>query len=354
MSILATLNDTHFGVKGDAEYMLDYQEKFYKEFFFPTLLKNDVKTILHGGDLMDRRKYVNFNTLNRMKKMLFDPAREYGIEIFIIPGNHDVALKNTNELNSLDELLGGYSNVHAVQDPTILEFGDTKILMLPWLNGENYKSSMEFVSDNNADILYGHLELVNFEMYRGVTNDHGMDPIVFKKFDQVLSGHFHTQSQKDNIHYLGSPMEFTWADHDDPRGFHLIDTETKKLTFHQNKCTLYEKIYYSDETAEDQKKFTIMNVAKYTNKIVKLFVAKKTNPALFESFVDRLYKQNLIDLTIMEDHSEFHEANIELDIADNSTKDLMDKYVDAATTEMDKPRLKGILSNLYIEALHTE
>ena len=334
--------------------MLDYQEKFYKDFFFPTLLKAGCKNILHGGDLFDRRKYINFSTLNRMKKMLLEPAKEYGITIDIIPGNHDVFYKTTNEVNSLRELLHGFSNVNIIEEPVVNNYAGVKILMLPWMNNQNYKPFMEFVSNNSADVLYGHLELAGFDFYAGVKNEHGMDPVSFNKFPQVWSGHYHHQSHKGNIHYLGSPMEFTWADSEDDRGFHLFDTETKKLAFQKNPYTLFEKLYYSDESVEDQAKFTTMNVSKYENKIVKLFVTKKTKPALFESFVDRLYKMNLIDLTIMEDFSEFHEANIDDEIKYTSTRDLMDKYVDTASTEMDKVRLKGLLGSLYIEALHAE
>ena len=39
----------------------------------------------------------------------------------IIPGNHDTYFKNTNELNSLKELLGHYMNeVHIVMKPTVI------------------------------------------------------------------------------------------------------------------------------------------------------------------------------------------------------------------------------------------
>lgn len=352
--ILATLNDTHFGVKNDVQYMLDYQERFYKYVYFPTLLKNGVKNILHGGDIFDRRKYINYTTLNRTKKMFLDPAREYGMTIDIIPGNHDVALKNSNEINSLRELLYGYDNINIIENPEVKEYDGCKVMFLPWMNGQNHAEFMKFVADNDADILYGHLELSGFEMYAGVKNDHGMDAASFAKFGQVWSGHFHHQSKKGNIHYLGAPMEFTFADCDDARGFHLFDTETKKLEFQENPNKLFEKIYYSDETTELQQSWRDHDVDQYADKVIKLFVTKKTNPVLFESFIDRLYKVNLIDLTIMEDYSEFHESNVDLEIKYNSTKDLMDKYVETAYTDMDKPRLKTILNNLYIEALHTE
>src|ERR1035437_3563566 len=185
--IIATINDTHFGVKNDASYMLDYQEQFYKHIFFPTLLKAGVKTILHGGDIFDRRKYINFATLNRTREIFLDPAAEYGMQIHIIPGNHDVFYKQTNAVNSLRELLHGYKHVDVIEEPSIYTFDETKIMMLPWMNVQNYESSMKYVSEHDADVLYGHLELSGFEMYAGVKNDHGMDAASFNNFKQVWS-----------------------------------------------------------------------------------------------------------------------------------------------------------------------
>ena len=351
---IAIISDTHFGIKNDVLYMLDYQEKFYKNEFFPYILKNGIKTIIHAGDLFDRRKYINFNTLMRTKKMFLDILLENDIKMYIIPGNHDVYAKNTNEVNSLDMLLKEYPNVIQLHEPIVKNLEGTNFLFLPWINMENYQSSMEFVATNSADILVGHLELSGFEMYAGVKNDHGMDKELFSKFDQVWSGHFHHKSQKDNISYLGAPMEFTFADCNDPRGFHVFDCQTKELTFHQNPHKIYEKFYYDDSTKENQKIISDYDVSNFEGKIVRLVVSKKTNTILFENFVDRIYKHNLVDLTIIHDMSEFIDTEEDLEeLKDKSTKELMDSYVDGINTEMDNAKLKSMLNSIYIEALNS-
>ena len=351
--LLTTINDTHFGIKSDAPYMLDNQEHFYKHVFFPTLLKKGIKNILHGGDLVDRRRYINFTSLNRMKNMFFEPAKEYGMTIDIIPGNHDVALKNTNEINSLCLLLKEYTNVNIIEQPIVKEFGSKNIMLLPWMNTENFKDSMDFVNANDADILYGHLELAGFEMYDGVPNNHGLDAELFSKFGKVWTGHFHKQSKVGNIHYLGAPMEFTWSDAGSQRGFHIYDTETDTLTFKQNPDTLHEKVYYNDD-GPNTTDWDTENLDHLSNKIVKVFVTAKKSPASFERFVERLYNIDTIDLTINENYSEFNESLVDVDTKDCSTAELMSKYIDNAETSMDKPRLKNILSELYVEALHAE
>ena len=62
---LVILGDTHFGARGDSLDFHRYFEKFYNEVFFPYLLENDIKVVVQLGDLFDRRKFINFNSLLR-------------------------------------------------------------------------------------------------------------------------------------------------------------------------------------------------------------------------------------------------------------------------------------------------
>ena len=41
-------------------------------------------------------------------------------------------------------------------------------------------------------------------------------------------------------------MEFTWADANDQKYFHVFDTDTKTIEAIPNPLTLFEKIYYDD------------------------------------------------------------------------------------------------------------
>ena len=102
---------------------MDYQERFYAEVFFPYLIENDIKHILHLGDYYDNRKTINFKALQHNRKIFLEPMRELGITMDIIPGNHDVYYKNTNELNALKELQGHYMNeVNLVMKPTVIDY----------------------------------------------------------------------------------------------------------------------------------------------------------------------------------------------------------------------------------------
>jgi len=345
---IAILNDTHCGIRNSSEVFLENARKFYSEVFFPYCQENGIKQIVHLGDYYDHRKFVNFKALNHNRKCFLDPLRKLGMQMDIIPGNHDTYYKNTNDLNSLKELLGHYMNeVHIIMEPTVMEYGSLKMALLPWINGENYASSMKFVQECKADWLGGHLELAGFEVMRGLKNDHGQDPSPFKKFEMVLSGHYHTASKQENIWYLGSQMEFFWSDAHDPKFFHVVDTETREIEKIQNTHTLFEKVVYNDDKTD----YNTYDMSKFDKKFVKVVVVNKKDPFTFDRFIDRIQNQDIHELKIAENFSEFMGENVEDEsIAFDDTAEIVDTYIDAVDTDLDKNRIKNNVRELMAEA----
>ena len=270
----------------------------------------------------------------------------------IIPGNHDTYYKNTNDLNSLKELLGHYMNeVNIVMRPKVMEYDSLKIALIPWIAPDVEKETYEFLGSCGADVIGGHFELNGFDMYRGMPCHDGMDPSILKNFELVLSGHFHTKSQPGNIHYLGSQMEFFWNDAGDKKYFHVLDTETRELEAIHNPVTLFEKLYYDDEV-EDYLKY---DVSRFKEKFVKIIVVNKSDHFVFDRFLDRLQTQNIHDLKIAENLNEFigsYVADSDVDIEDTQT--LLSSYIDAVETPLDKDRIKNQVNELMIEAQSME
>ena len=128
--------------------------------FFPYCEKHGIKQILHLGDFYDHRKFINFKALNHNRKTFLEPMRNLGMTMDVIPGNHDVVYKNTNELCSLKELLGYFvKDVNIIMEPTVMQYDSCRIALLPWINPENYEDSMRFVANCDASVLGAHLEL---------------------------------------------------------------------------------------------------------------------------------------------------------------------------------------------------
>jgi DNA repair exonuclease SbcCD nuclease subunit len=345
---IAILNDTHAGCRNNSEIFMDYQEKFYRDVFFPYLEEHDIKKIVHLGDYYENRTSINFKALSHNRRIFLDELRVRGIHMDIIPGNHDVYYKNTNNLNALKELLGHYmSEVRIIEKPTVVDYDGMKYAHIPWINPENEEKTRYFLNTCKADVVGAHLELDGFEMQKGVPCSGGMSADAFRRFDMVLSGHFHTKSNQGNIHYLGSQMEFMWSDVDDRKYFHVLDTSTRELTPVENPVTIFEKILY-DDTKQQQ---ALRNVANLDEKFVKVIVINKTKPQEFEKFIDRINMRKIHGLQIAENFQDFAGAqvddeNINLD----STDELLYTYIEAVDTDLDKDRIKMQVRELMIEA----
>ena len=349
---VAILNDTHCGVRNSSDIFLQYQERFYEEVFFPYLHKHGIKNILHLGDYYEHRKFVNFKALNANRKHFLEPMRDAGITMDIIPGNHDVYFKNTNELCSLKELLGYFtSNVNIIMEPTVLDYDGLGVAVIPWINNSNYEKYTKWAMQCKAPILGAHLELKGFDMMAGMPNPHGMSADVFSRFEQDLSGHFHTKSHKDNVHYLGSQMEFTWADVDDPKYFHILDTETREIEAVRNPITMFKKIVYDDNKID----YNDVDVSEYEKHFLKLIVINKNDLYMFDKFVDKLNSIETYELKIAESFEEYLGESVEDEkISLEDTTHLLDSYVDAVETDLDKDHIKVELRKLYTEAQNLE
>jgi DNA repair exonuclease SbcCD nuclease subunit len=345
---ICILNDTHCGTRNSSEIFLNNADDFYRETLFPYLLEHNIKHIVHLGDYFDNRKFINFKALNRNRHSFLDKLREYGITMDIIPGNHDVFYKNTNDLNSLKELLGHYMNeVNIVMKPTVMDFDGFKFGLLPWITPENKDESMDFIANCKCDWLGAHLELGGFDMMRGIQNHGGMDHKIFSRFERVLSGHYHTKSTQDNITYLGTQLELFWSDAHDPKFFHILDTATRELTPVQNNHTVFKKIVYNDTETD----YNNYNVSECDNKFVKIVVITKKDLYTFDRFVDRIQDRPIYELKIAENFDEFLGTNVDTgDISIEDTGELLASYIDATDTVLDKEKLKTKMSNLLIEA----
>lgn len=293
---VAILGDTHFGVRNDSNLFREHQLKFFKETFFPYLKKHNIGRVIQTGDFIDRRKYINFltlhNTVNEIRKLI----HESGIQWDIFPGNHDVFYKNTNWLCSLHELgIDQDEYIKVFYEPTKIELDGQEIALIPWITDDNADDCIQFMRKTTATVMVGHFEIQGFEMHKGFPNNDGFSMQFFNKFDRVISGHFHTRSEYGNITYVGTPYELTWADYNDPKGFHVFDTEDQTLEFVKNPVDIHWKIFYDED-----KDYSGFDFGFYSDKIVRLIVTNKTNEELYEKFVDQLVNVNPPELKIQD------------------------------------------------------
>ena len=342
---VAIITDTHFGARKGSDHLHNYFEMFYRDIFFPSLEKHQIDTVLHMGDIFDSRKAIDLKSLEWAKRVVFEPLKKY--KFISIIGNHDCYYKDTNYVNSPELLLKAYSNITLYSKATQITIGGLDILMLPWINSENFEESKKMIDDSKCKVAMGHLEINGFRATRGHMMETGMDTSVFDKFEKVYSGHFHTRSNDGKIFYLGNPYEMFWNDVNDTRGFHLFDTDTLEHTPINNPYKLHYNVYYDDTN------YKLFNTSPYKNKIVKVIVRKKSKIKEFEKFIDKLYASGVQDLKIIENF-EVQESE-EFDInEDENTLSILNRYIEESEFDLDKNIIKNIFQDLYREACEVE
>jgi DNA repair exonuclease SbcCD nuclease subunit len=348
------LGDTHFGVRGDSLDFHKYYKKFYDSILFPYLIENKIDTIFQLGDLFDRRKFINYNSLFLSRKYFFDKLEENKITLHTLLGNHDIFYKNTLEVNSPELLLQEYGNIKVYNDFATVQFDGMNVDIVPWLCDDNSVEIFEKMKKSKAEMCFGHFEIDGFEMDRGNIHHGGIDRKELKKYDCVLSGHFHHKSFADNILYVGTPYEMTWSDYNDPKGFHVLNTETREVEFVQNTYRMFHKVSY-DDGEQDFDFWKNFDYNSYKDTYVKIVVLNKQNPYLFDNILDNFYKVGVCDISIVEDFTDNSiEDDQELIDQAEDTMTILGKYIDNLTLDVEPKKLKNVMREIYIEALNTE
>ena len=340
---IAIITDQHFGCRKNSKHFHDYFLKFYNDVFFPTLEKEGITTIVDMGDTFDSRKGVDFSSLAWAKNNYYDRLEKIGCEIHTIVGNHTAYYKNTNDVNAVDLLLREYENVKIYSEATDIKIDNLNILLVPWINSENEKMTLDAIDNSKSRCVMGHLEFKGFRIHRGFVMDQGTDVKLFDKFDRVYSGHYHTRSDDGKVFYLGNPYEMYWNDISDTRGFHIFDTETLEHTPIDNPYKMFYNIYYEDTNHQT------FDTRKYDDKIVKLIVRKKTDQTQFERFVDKLYNSNVFELKIVENFQLIDNEDFEAFESEN-TLSILNRYIEESEIDLEKSKIQTMISDVYQEA----
>jgi predicted phosphodiesterase len=347
---IALLNDTHFGARSDSPAFIKYFNRFYDEIFFPYLEENNITTLIHLGDVVDRRKFINFNTAHNFQNKFWKRLWDMKIDTHIILGNHDTYYKNTNSINSMQQLITTFDGVNEpfiYEKPKTVEFDGLPILFIPWICPENEEESLKAISESQAQICMGHLEVKGFEMHKGHFQEHGLEMDLFKRFEKVYSGHYHRKSDNGTIFYLGTQYEITWSDYQCPKGFHIFDTDTRELTRIPNPINMFKKIVYNDK----KNSYSNMDISEYEDCFIKVIVEEKTDVNQFGDFIDRLHNDiHTNEVNVIEDSYNIN-STADVNIVDQGedTLSFLQNYINSLDTELDKNKMNSIVKDLYSE-----
>ena len=340
---VAIITDQHFGARKSSKFLHDHFKRFYDDIFFPYLEEHNIKVVVDMGDTFDNRRSIDLWALEWAKENYYDRLRDMGITVHTIVGNHTAYYKNTNSVNSVGLLLKQYNNVIVYPEVTEVKLGNLNTLFIPWINNENFESTVSSVKASRSVCAMGHLELNGFRAHRGHVMEDGMDCELFEKFSHVFSGHYHTRSDNGKIFYLGNPYEMFWNDVNDPRGFTIFDTDTLEKVSINNPYRMFYNIYYEDND------YQTFDTREYENKIVKVIVRKKSDSKKFEKFIDKLYSSNVHELKVVENF-QFQESEDFEAFESEDTLSILNRYIEESEVELEKSLIQRIVQEVYQEA----
>ena len=310
---ICILGDMHWGNSSGAKPFQKNSKQFCDLVLFPYLFKNRITRVIQSGDIFDTRKNVHTEALDNSKECFFDVMQSNNIKFDMILGNHDIALRNSLEINTPELVLAEYDNITIHKNPTTVKFDNITVDFLSWICDENREATFEFIKNSKSDYCFAHLELAGFKMSKYYVAEHGDDPNLFNKYKQVWSGHYHAKSQSKNILYLGNPTQDSWDAVDEIKGFHVFDTETKEMEFVENPYNLYERVVYDESNKA--------NTVDCKDKYVRVVVDFAEEPDVFERFIQDIWSQSPYDVKVIENKiaNKDVDSSITLEELDSST-----------------------------------
>lgn len=349
---VAFITDIHWGARSNSPYYMNNLVEFFDKVFFPYIIKNKIKKVIMLGDIFERRKDINFYILHHTKKHFLDRMLELKLDVKVIYGNHDIFYRNTSSINSIDLLLGSYSNIEIVNNHKVFEYDGIKIGLIGWIHSGNYEDSIDWLNKVEADVIGGHFEIKSFEVSRGQPSNSGLDPSIFNRFNMVLSGHFHIPSTNGIITYIGNTNQTNWGDYKVKKGFTILDTKNMKLELIENTINVYEIVDFNDSID-----IVGYDYEQFNNKVVKIMInsLSSVNRKLLDLFVDKITSVSYsVDIQEREQVKELiGTTNVDVIPQPVSTIDKINQFINNVdSVNINKDKLSLYFSDIYTEAVN--
>eukprot|EP00026_Physarum_polycephalum_P000730 Phypoly_transcript_00731.p1 GENE.Phypoly_transcript_00731~~Phypoly_transcript_00731.p1 ORF type:complete len:1306 (+),score=375.13 Phypoly_transcript_00731:96-4013(+) len=278
------------------------------EWIAQTFKDQGVTQIICMGDVLNTREMVSVQSLSAATRF-FDQLSLIA-PVHVILGNHDMNLKHSGKLSSLDVLdmrdLRQRITLH--RSISSLDIEGIPCAMIPYQ--ENASVILEWIEENKKEnlknrVAFAHLSLegaiqryqrdnktINTKNFHAdqphATPSHAspthpppssrakaittITPRSMQAFKRVFSGHFHHHhSPAENFVYVGAPMQHTYGDAgDDARGVVLYTPSSNNFQFLRNpNWDAFRIIRVTSEEDLEQAQ-TLANTKQLTNKFVNM------------------------------------------------------------------------------------
>lgn len=185
------------------------------------LEEHNIKRLYFNGDLFHTHGKVPVQAMN-VADRFFRGARDRGVYIFAIWGNHDIESKD-GLINSVKPLL----------DPNELagdwNDGELRILALPYCEDE--ERIKRFLGEApQGSMLMLHQGVAGVPLSSGYILDERLSPDMIPDYCTAFTGHYHFHRVvSPKLTVVGNLTGLNWSDIDQPKGFVVWDNETGEI-----------------------------------------------------------------------------------------------------------------------------
>ena len=277
--------DWHLGRIFYGQYLTDDQAYVLEHQFFTILKEEKIDGILLAGDVFDRA-VPPIEAIELWDSIITRLAMDFKVPLFVVSGNHDGAERLEvgrsmlsesgihiwgsphhalqpfefegfdgkvaicpmpfSEPRRIGDALGLNSSESKPVDPdmtddTLFSYVDDKAQVAVALNLHNYDQMYQAWSDylykqvpkqmrsiaiSHAFVMGG--EVGGSERTLSVGGSEQVSPHVFKNFHYTALGHLHGPQRMgaDHIRYSGSPLKYSFDEHEQKKSFTIIDLDT--------------------------------------------------------------------------------------------------------------------------------
>jgi len=177
--------------------------------------KLGIKTIFHLGDILTSRKGQTQIVLNALAEIL-NIAKERGIEIIAIAGNHDKT-DNTISTSFLDPF-NSHPAFTCFGMPRHIDVDSLRIHFVSYYDESlTYKTYFDLlnISTSRRNVLLTHIGVNEIKNNDGSKVENGVTQSIFDPFDLVLIGHYHNRQiigNRKHIVYTGSTHQANFGE----------------------------------------------------------------------------------------------------------------------------------------------
>ncbi len=205
-------------VVGDPHCRPDNLNKINKLFH---MVESKELPVIWLGDMLDTKDIVRAQCLNAY----INYFKNSKLNHIVLVGNHDQLSAHTQD-HAL-EALKLLNNVTVVDQPLQIE----QILFVPYYRSpEDFRSVLgSFRPLKQGRYLFMHQDIISMDYGNGYISQEGNTLEDLKGFKLVISGHYHSYQDKENLIYLGVPFSHNFGDTQQDKYLGVFDSESGKF-----------------------------------------------------------------------------------------------------------------------------